>query len=142
MGVGDFLDVDDGNPFPVPAAIIWIFGFGFVPNGEDEAVGLFKVCGEPVFAVSFELVDACLGKVSEVFQAARRFEFRDSGFETLGPNKPELLLSLFSLVASFSSLLFLYRTCIASAGFFRFFLTYPVKEIFQILSLRRTALAP
>jgi hypothetical protein len=131
MGVGDFLDVNDGYFFPIPSSVFFPW-LGIIPSRKDQAVGVAEVGGELVFAVSFKFVDAGLGQVSEVFKAARRLELRDSCLEAFGGIGSELFCRSFPLDASFSSFLLLYSTCIA-ADFFRFLLTYPVKEIFQIL---------
>jgi hypothetical protein len=60
MGVCDFLDVDDGDPFPIPTAIVHP-RLGVVPGGENKAVGVVEVGGKLVFEISFKLVDAGLG---------------------------------------------------------------------------------
>jgi hypothetical protein len=100
MGVGDFLDGDDRDAAPIPTAIVHP-RLGVVPGGENKAVGVVEVGGKLVFEISFKLVDAGLGKVSEIFEAARRLEFRDPSLETSGPIGSELSLSLFPVGCQF-----------------------------------------
>jgi hypothetical protein len=60
MGGGDFLDINDGDGFPIPSAVIFPW-LGVVPGSENKAIGVAKVGGELFLAVSFQFVDAGLG---------------------------------------------------------------------------------